>query len=82
MSSASYRLAPLDATHDRTFFNSDSESLNRYSRGKPFKTFVVVSLAEGQRIAGYYTLASASISTERSVQDVASHGDTGMAAAD
>ena len=43
MSSASYRLAPLDATHDRTFFNSDLESLNRYSRGKSFKTFVVVS---------------------------------------
>jgi len=41
-----------------------------------------VALAEGQPISGYYTLASASISTERSVQDVASHGDKGMAAAD
>lgn len=30
MSSAPFQLAPLDAAHDRTAFNSGSEPLNRY----------------------------------------------------
>ena len=32
MSSEPFKLAPLDATHDRAAFNSDSEPLNRYLR--------------------------------------------------
>ena len=67
MSGAPFRLAPLDATHDRTAFNSDSEPLNRYLREQVTQdvrrrvTTCFVALADGQRIAGYYTLASASL---------------------
>ena len=32
MSSASFQLALLDAAHDRTTFNSDSDALDRYLR--------------------------------------------------
>jgi len=32
MSGAPFRLAPLDAAHDRAAFNSDSAPLNRYLR--------------------------------------------------
>lgn len=67
MSSAPFRLAPLDTAHDRTAFNCGSEPLDRY-----FREYVTqdirrrvaacfVALAYGQRIAGYYTLASASL---------------------
>ena len=67
MSSAPFQLAPLDAAHDRTTFNSDSEPLSRYLREQVTQDvrrrvaacFVV--LADGQRVAGYYTLASASL---------------------
>ncbi|MEB0139656.1 MULTISPECIES: GNAT family N-acetyltransferase [unclassified Undibacterium] len=67
MSDAPFRLAPLDAAHDRTAFRSDSEQLNRYLseqvtqdiRRRVAACFVAV--ADGQRIAGYYTLASASL---------------------
>jgi ribosomal protein S18 acetylase RimI-like enzyme len=67
MSSASFRLAPLDAVHDRAAFNSDSEPLNRYLREQVTQDVrrrvaaCFVALGEGQRIAGYYTLASASM---------------------
>ena len=67
MSSAPFRLAPLDATHDRTAFNSDSAPLNRYLREQVTQDVrrrvaaCFVALADGQRIAGYYTLASASL---------------------
>ena len=67
MSSAPFRLAPLDAAHDRTAFNSDSEPLNRYLREQVTQDVrrrvatCFVALADGQRIAGYYTLASASL---------------------
>ena len=65
MTSAPLRLAPLDATHDRTSFNSGSEPLDRYLREHVTQDVrrrvaaCFVALAEGQRIAGYYTLASA-----------------------
>jgi ribosomal protein S18 acetylase RimI-like enzyme len=58
---------PLDAAHDRAAFNSDSEPLNRYLREQATQDIrrrvaaCFVALAEGQRIAGYYTLASASL---------------------
>ena len=67
MSGAPFRLAPLDATHDRTAFNSDSAPLNRYLREQVTQDVrrrvaaCFVALADGQRIAGYYTLASASL---------------------
>ena len=67
MIGAPLRLAPLDATHDRAAFNSDSEPLNRYLRQQVTQDIrrrvaaCFVALADGQRIAGYYTLESASL---------------------
>ncbi|MGV8893916.1 MAG: GNAT family N-acetyltransferase [Burkholderiaceae bacterium] len=67
MSSAPFRLAPLDVAHDRTAFNSSSEPLDRYLREQVTQDVrrrvaaCFVALADGQRIAGYYTLASASL---------------------
>jgi ribosomal protein S18 acetylase RimI-like enzyme len=67
MSRAPFQLALLDAAHDRTTFNSDSQALNRYLREQVTQDVrrrvaaCFVALAEGQRIAGYYTLASASL---------------------
>jgi ribosomal protein S18 acetylase RimI-like enzyme len=67
MSCAPFRLAPLDAAHDRAAFRSDSEPLNRYLREQVIQDIrrrvaaCFVALADGQRIAGYYTLASASL---------------------
>ena len=67
MSGAPFLLAPLDAAHDRTAFRSDSVPLNRYLceqvtqdiRRRVAACFVASK--DGQRIAGYYTLASASL---------------------
>lgn len=62
-----FQLAPLNATHDRAAFNSDSEPLNRYLREQVTQDVrrrvaaCFVALADGKRIAGYYTLASASL---------------------
>ncbi len=67
MSDAPFRLAPLDAAHDRATFNSGSEPLNRYLRDQVTQDIrrrvaaCFVALADGQHIAGYYTLASASL---------------------
>lgn len=67
MSSAPFRLAPLNATHDRATFNSGAESLDRYLREQVTQDVrrrvaaCFVALADEQRIAGYYTLASASL---------------------
>ena len=67
MSSAPFLVAPLDAAHDRTVFNSGSEPLDRYLREvvtqdvRRRMTACFVALAGGQHIAGYYTLASASL---------------------
>lgn len=64
---ASFRLAPLDTAHDRALFNSGSDPLNRYLREQVTQDVrrrvaaCFVALADGQRIAGYYTLASASL---------------------
>ncbi|NDU89922.1 MAG: GNAT family N-acetyltransferase [Ferrovum sp.] len=67
MSGPPFRLTPLDVAHDRAAFNSGSEPLDRYLREQVVQDvrrrvaacFVV--LADGQRIVGYYTLASASL---------------------
>jgi ribosomal protein S18 acetylase RimI-like enzyme len=67
MSSAPFQLTQLDAAHDRTTFNSGSEPLDRYLREQVTQDIrrrvaaCFVALADGQRIAGYYTLASASL---------------------
>ena len=67
MSGAPLNLAPLDAAHDRAAFRSDSEPLNRYLREQVTQDIrrrvaaCFVALADRQRIAGYYTLASESL---------------------
>ena len=67
MSLAPFQLLPLDAIHDRTEFNSDSAPLNRYLREQVTQDVrrrvaaCFVALSDGQRIGGYYTLASASL---------------------
>ncbi|WP_396432552.1 GNAT family N-acetyltransferase [Limnohabitans sp.] len=67
MSRAPFLLAPLDGAHDRAKFHGDSEPLNRYLREQASQDIrrrvaaCFVALADGQRIAGYYTLASASL---------------------
>ncbi|MCP1121348.1 GNAT family N-acetyltransferase [Robbsia andropogonis] len=67
MSHAPFRLAPLDVTNDRATFLSDTELLNRYLREQVSQDIrrrvaaCFVALTDKQRIAGYYTLASASL---------------------
>jgi len=67
MSGAPFRLAPLDVGHDRAAFECGSEQLNRYLREQATQDIrrraaaCFVALADEQRIAGYYTLASASL---------------------
>lgn len=67
MSGTPFQLAPLDPAHDRAAFNSGSELLDRYLREQVTQDVrrrvaaCFVALAGGQRIAGYYTLASASL---------------------
>lgn len=65
--SSAFLVAPLDAAHERTAFQSDSEPLNRYLREQVTQDIrrrmaaCFVASADGLRIAGYYTLASASL---------------------
>ena len=67
MSSAPFELASLNVAHDRAAFDSGSEPLNRYLREQVTQDVrrrvaaCFVALADGVRIAGYYTLASASL---------------------
>ncbi len=67
MSHAPFLLMPLEAEHDRAAFRSDSEPLNRYLREQVTQDIrrrvaaCFVALADRHRIAGYYTLASASL---------------------
>ncbi len=64
---APFHLAPLGADHDRTGFNSGLEPLDRYLREQVSQdirrrmTACFVALSAQHRIAGYYTLASASL---------------------
>ena len=66
MSAALFLIAALDARHDRAVFNSGSKPLDRYLREQATQDIrrrvaaCFVALSE-QRIAGYYTLASASL---------------------
>lgn len=68
MSGAPFRVVPLDATaHDRSTFASGSAPLDRYLREQVTQDIrrrmaaCFVALTDEQRIAGYYTLASASL---------------------
>jgi ribosomal protein S18 acetylase RimI-like enzyme len=68
VSSAPYRVVPLDsAAHDRSVFSSGSAPLDRYLREQVTQDIrrrvaaCFVAVADEQRIAGYYTLASASL---------------------
>ncbi len=81
MSDAPFRLAPLDAAYDRTGFNSDSEPLNRYLREQVTQDIrcrlaaCFMALLDGERIAGYYTLASASMLLADALDRAARFGD-------
>lgn len=67
MSGAPFSLVPLGAAHDRDLFDSRSEALNRYLREQVTQDIrrrvaaCFVALANERRIAGYYTLAAASL---------------------
>lgn len=67
MKNAPFRLASLDTAHERAAFSSGSEPLDRYLREQVTQDIrrrvaaCFVALSDGQRIAGYYTLASASL---------------------
>lgn len=67
MTGALFRVAPLGTAHDRTAFSSGSEPLDRYFQQQITQDIrrrvaaCFVALTCEQRIAGYYTLASASL---------------------
>lgn len=67
MSGAPFRIALLDSGHDRSAFTSSSAPLDRYLREQVSQDMrrkvaaCFVALTDDQRIAGYYTLASASL---------------------
>lgn len=67
MSGVPFQLTPLGTTHDRAVFDCGSEPLNRYLREQVSQDVrrrvaaCFVALGEGERIVGYYTLASASL---------------------
>ncbi|WP_323028604.1 GNAT family N-acetyltransferase [Castellaniella defragrans] len=67
MSSTPFQLVLLDSTHNRAAFNSESEPLNRYLQTQASQDVrrrvaaCYVALADDQRIAGYYTVASSSV---------------------
>jgi len=67
MSDINFQVVLLDTVHERNIFNSSSEPLNRYLREQVSQDVrrrvaaCFVALTDEQRIAGYYTLASASI---------------------
>lgn len=67
MSGAPFRVAALDGSHDRATFSSGTPALDRYLREQVTQdirrrvTACFVALTGSNRIAGYYTLASASL---------------------
>jgi ribosomal protein S18 acetylase RimI-like enzyme len=64
---AAFRIVPLSTAHDRSGFTSGSEPLDRYLRQRVSQdirrriTACFVAVTSEERIAGYYTLASASL---------------------
>ena len=67
MSSAPYRVIPLENGHERTTFKSASETLNRYFQQQVTQDVrrrvaaCFVAMDGEQRVAGYYALAAASV---------------------
>lgn len=67
MSGAPFRVAALDTNHDRSGFNCGTPPLDRYFREQVTQGIrrrvaaCFVALTDTQRIAGYYTLASACV---------------------
>jgi len=67
MNNAPYRVVPLEGRQERTTFVSDSETLNRYFQQQVTQDVrrrvaaCFVALDGEQRVAGYYTLAAASV---------------------
>jgi ribosomal protein S18 acetylase RimI-like enzyme len=67
MSGQPFRLVLLDAEHDRKRFDSGSTQLDRYFREQVSQDIrrrvaaCFVAVTDEQRVAGYYTLASASV---------------------
>lgn len=67
MSPPPFRLALLDASHERAAFDSGSLALDRYFREQVSQDMrrrvatCFVALTKAQRVAAYYTLASASV---------------------
>jgi ribosomal protein S18 acetylase RimI-like enzyme len=67
MSDKPFQVVPLDKAHDRSTFNSGSEPLDCYFRERVTQdirrrvTACFVALSRNGCIAGYYTLASASV---------------------
>ncbi len=67
MSNLFFRATPLEQTHDRSKFNCGSELLDTYFRERVTQdirrrvTACFVVLSSDSRIAGFYTLASASV---------------------
>lgn len=67
MSRAPFELALLNGAHDRATFNSGSAPLDRYLREQVTQDVrrrvaaCFVATTDGKRMAGYYTLASASL---------------------
>lgn len=67
MSDTTFQISPLDAYYDRFAFSYDFKPLNRYLREQASQDIrrrvaaCFVALTDEQRIAGYYTLASASL---------------------
>ncbi|MER2555488.1 MAG: GNAT family N-acetyltransferase [Thauera sp.] len=77
MSRPPFLVAPLDATHERAGFHSGSDPLDRYLREQVTRDIrrrvaaCFVALNDQARIAGYYTLASASLMLSDLPADVA-----------
>ena len=67
MSDAPFRIALLDAAFDRTLFNSGSAPLDQYFKQQVTQDIrrriaaCFVALTRDDQVAGYYTLASASV---------------------
>lgn len=67
MSQAPFRVVPLDTTHDRSAFDCDNTALNRHLREQVSQEVrrrvaaCFVAVTDEGRIAGYYTLAAASL---------------------
>ena len=67
MSDKLFRVVPIEQVQDRGTFNSGSEPLDSYFRERVMQdvrrrvTACFVALSKDGRIAGYYTLASASV---------------------